>query len=202
MSSFESFESRRFCLDGLDAQSRDIVTVREALVSCDPEALLAAVLHEKAGWRMPFETFGERQRRALFKRMSAVLAVMDATAPYEGEAPSLLIVPWERFELADSRGLFRRRVDAAAVDVADARKARETLRACGGRARSCTAVDAAQRAHAQLAEGDAWEWGCFGQRLDGFAFEPWARSLAHRVWLRGLCAMLSAAACLRACFGR
>lgn len=181
-------ELRQFCLEGLEAHAEDILSVREAFAACDSNKLLAAVLRENAGWRMPTSVLGDKQRATLLRKIESTLAVMAATTPLPQPHSALTIVPWEHFALASASGAFRRSIGAVMVDVSEHRAAQAALRLCGGRMRSPAGMLRARRKYLAEPCVGLWEWGKFGSSLDGFAFESWSNCLAQRVWLpRSLC---------------
>lgn len=167
----------------LQAEAGSLVTVGEALCSCDPEALCIALLRHQARWSVNPSLLGARRLRPLTSRVRAALRSMDALRR-QAPAPARdqVVLPWETFGALGPPGAFERRLGAAQVPVASTSDAVRVLRACGGPAwGSPPAV--ARRLLDESAPSAPWTPWALDASLGSWGDEPWARVLARPLWV-------------------
>ena len=88
-----------------------LVTVGEALCSCDPEELCCAVLRHQAGWSVDPARLGARRLRPLVSRVRAALRSMEALRARKGASPGgQVVLPLESFRALGPPGSLMRRM--------------------------------------------------------------------------------------------
>lgn len=181
--------SRQFCFSELEVRPSDVVTVRDALLTCDVGLLLPVVVNAEAGWRLPVDGLDAACVGSLQRKVEAALHLMAGMPVSDEGLREGVIVPWEWIEVVDAQGLLRRHVSVAVFDEKDAAEADATLRQGACRVAS---MDGLREAQARLALSEAGKRRSSCRSLAGsalsLAFEPWSEVLSRRVWLpQSLC---------------
>lgn len=160
-----------------------LVTVGEALCSCDPEELCCAVLRYQAGWSADPERLGARRLRPLVSRVRAALRSMDALRVRRAVAPGgQVVLPLESFRSLGPPGSLARRMGAAQVPLVSAAGAASALAACGGPAWGALPPGALQVLEG-LGPDVPWAPAALEASLRAWGDEAWEQVLARPLWV-------------------
>lgn len=167
----------------LESEWGSLVTVGEALCSCDPEELCIALLRHQARWSVDPIALGPRRLRPLTHRVRSALRCMGALRLAEPEpSDGLVVLPWESFRPLGSPGALERRLGAAQMPLDAAPSAARALGACGGPAGSAPSPEVVRML--RDAGSDApWGPAALRRSLGGWGDEPWGRVLARPLWV-------------------
>lgn len=168
-----------------DRPSGALVTVGEALCSCDAGKLCLAVLRHQAGWSIDPALVGPRRLDPLVARVQAALRSMAALrlrAPLP--AGGQVVLPHESFRALGPPGSFVRRLGAAQVSLEDAPRAAALLAECGGPAWGALPPRAA-RLLEDLGSCSPWSGPVLASSLGAWGDEPWPAVLARPLWVPG-----------------
>lgn len=167
----------------LASPSGSLVTVGEALCSCDPEELCCAVLRHQAGWSVDPARLGARRLRPLVSRVRAALRSMEALRARKGTSPGgQVVLPLESFRALGPPGSLIRRMGAAQVSLASASAAADALAVCGGPAWGALPPDAARLLEG-LGPDVPWAPAALGASLRAWGDEAWGQVLARPLWV-------------------
>lgn len=163
----------------------DVVTVREALSSCDPGLLVRAVLEEELAWSCSVDRINDKGLRVLKRKAKQALVLFSGMPSTADPYPNYMIVPLERFE-RDGDGRIQRRILAVGVDLSLADDAERALVESGGLTSSAGAArevfERRRDASRSLAPGWRW-WSSRSLGLASLAVDPWPETLSRRIWL-------------------
>lgn len=158
--------------------------LQEALCTCDVRKLLGSLLEEQTGCTVPDDFPGSKAGAALVRKVEATLRLMESLEPEEAGG-SRVVVPWEQFEVVSPKGVVRRRVSAALVDVSRLDEAGRLAGECG-RCTSVVALDGGVLSRAGgLTANTPWGRGSVDRSINALERESWATSLGYGIWLPG-----------------
>lgn len=178
----KAYARRRLCFEEAQVSPGDVTRVGDALLSCDARSLLATML-SLGMEQLPVEVLDSRCGQLLESKVASTLAVMRALHS-SGDKPALdtlMVIPWERFEVAGAEGFFFRRMSAALLDANElpcAALTRDVVRV--GSVSALAAVRG--RLEGELASS-SWAWPRLEESAARLAFAPWPDVLGMRIWL-------------------
>lgn len=172
----------QLCLSDVEVRLQDVRTLRSALRECEADRLLDWMLWDQAGWGAQPALMPGVATDALRRKLSSLVQLM-LSMPEARRIRSEVIIPWQRFSVADERGLFARNVGASLLDPARAPLLEEALRAFGGRKGTVGELEQAAHELGGAAFLDALEEMGVLRGIGGLSGLPWPEALDMRIWL-------------------